>query len=1510
MAKTIKVKTDKLDIDKELDNLNFDDIDAQFSAESKQPKKRNPVTEVFTGTIKGASNKFTDPSFLASIAKKALPEELEIITNVADQVIAPISSLYDNAVREIKPQASRLAKKIDKLVPENQKLLKKASSKFKNLIGDETDSFKGPSKETLNEQAIANSLAKVFEANNEKEENKEARKLAESSVKDNIETKRFSSNFGLLTSINTGITYLRNYEEKITNAYQKKSLELQFRSYFTQVELLNSSKIFFEITNRQNESIIKNTALPEFVKIKNSERFAEVAKTRFATSIQNSMFGDKSAIQNAIKKLSANVKQQIAGFKSGLETGISALESIESSRETLDSMQGATGETTTGYNLAGELIGDQLAERYGKKLGKYLRGKLPTDSPLARTVYKGANIASNIPGNIKDLGKSKFVNDNYFDDGIKGFGAKILSSIVNLFDTNGPDMALAGASNLGALNDPGMFNNKTQKSITEVIPGFLSRIHREILMLRTKDNSKGLTVFDYKTGKFVNEKKLSKDIKDNLKSKLDSSTYKNRIKDIQDLVLGDTQLDTKQDTKIKDFISKLALTKTMNYSPENIKDTDLFKALDPETSKLISEGLDKNITNSDNDDLSKLKLTKSMMGLREAAPDIRAEIEAFVNAGYADILEEHKLITRDKDGSVIINFDEYQKLLKESNIVSSDKFIKRNIKKINPKKALDAIKKTKIYNWLYKAGKGDDIKHTGPMAQDVNANMGEESAPNGTAIDLTSMNGMNMAAIQAMREEQEKLSKSDSSKTILIDINNNIKQIVKLLTEKINFSNSRTNQANANDSNAKTKGNSYKDLFKDTAGNVFDLVTKIGSDIYSKGSSTILSFKNKITDPLFKYVKDKVNDNKDSIKSTFSKLFGKAGELASSIFDISKDVVINKLPAGFKTLAVIGSKVKDTVLELINRSKDIYVKGRKDPILRAALMRMGYYYDQATMTVIKSVKDIKGTVVNKAGEVVATAEDFAEGMFDSDGNIIDTPFVKAIKVGLGLAKKGLSRIKTFATKAIDVLGSGGNAMFNKIKSLFSSVGSNSKSYNVLVEIRDILKRHFNEETESSYSNTNNDSPGFKPLTGSTWTERFENMTENMRNKNPKYAAAKNSVSAISKAGKSILGKSKNIINSVKSAKGLKGKTFAALGSLFGGSNSEEQSSANNDSSNNSNTNSENNETNDSSNNQDKTSIISDVTNKIKKHMTGLKDKVKAKFNDRDASGERDGSWKDRLEQLAERNKLKNKDPAKADLSQRYRSDQNILDTIMEKASALFGFLTKGVSGIFGTASGIFTSVTGMLAGKGILGSIVKGLGAVVKAPFKLLKGMAGVARTVGTPLVAGVKAIKNVGLVSNIVSKIGLVRNALMVGGLLTGGAGGVVLGGIGAAMSAVGAILASPVVLGAAAIAAAGIGAYYAYKSFTKDDTDEFIDLRLKQYGLTNTEKDKHHNHEILELEAYLEDGAIGYGRSGAYILEKKVDVQKIFNMFSIDTEDKDRVESFLAGFQKRFKPFFFFIT
>lgn len=88
-----------------------------------------------------------------------------------------------------------------------------------------------------------------------------------------------------------------------------------------------------------------------------------------------------------------------------------------------------------------------------------------------------------------------------------------------------------------------------------------------------------------------------------------------------------------------------------------------------------------------------------------------------------------------------------------SSFGGSDKNSKKDRKPVGPELSLAAIRKLPVESWKYKPGAASDDggkTHVGPMAQDVNRSLGNVTAPDGTKIDLISMNGHTINAVKAL----------------------------------------------------------------------------------------------------------------------------------------------------------------------------------------------------------------------------------------------------------------------------------------------------------------------------------------------------------------------------------------------------------------------------------------------------------------------------------------------------------------------------------------------------------------------------------------------------------------------------------------------------------------------------------------------------------------------------------------------------------------------------------------
>lgn len=93
-------------------------------------------------------------------------------------------------------------------------------------------------------------------------------------------------------------------------------------------------------------------------------------------------------------------------------------------------------------------------------------------------------------------------------------------------------------------------------------------------------------------------------------------------------------------------------------------------------------------------------------------------------------------------------------------MMMSDRREKRNVRGLKRGEAKDIVDAIPVKEWKYKSDSVADDggqSHIGPMAQDVQRVAGNDVAPDGHMVDLVSLNGINMAAIQDLSSEVKDL---------------------------------------------------------------------------------------------------------------------------------------------------------------------------------------------------------------------------------------------------------------------------------------------------------------------------------------------------------------------------------------------------------------------------------------------------------------------------------------------------------------------------------------------------------------------------------------------------------------------------------------------------------------------------------------------------------------------------------------------------------------------------------
>lgn len=118
--------------------------------------------------------------------------------------------------------------------------------------------------------------------------------------------------------------------------------------------------------------------------------------------------------------------------------------------------------------------------------------------------------------------------------------------------------------------------------------------------------------------------------------------------------------------------------------------------------------------------------------LRQNWESMSAKIQAMIDAGQEDELLQLGLISRDKNGAMKLNrkaIMEFQtRMAGGERFATSDINAKEGFSTAPQTGFLSALKKIPISKWFYKGDKRAEGKKIGPMAQDVQRELGDKVA--------------------------------------------------------------------------------------------------------------------------------------------------------------------------------------------------------------------------------------------------------------------------------------------------------------------------------------------------------------------------------------------------------------------------------------------------------------------------------------------------------------------------------------------------------------------------------------------------------------------------------------------------------------------------------------------------------------------------------------------------------------------------------------------------------------
>lgn len=527
---------DDFDIDDGLDIPDFDDAGLDGSGGNN----RKPVERVAGGFLQGVRDTSMKRGFQRKLIENALPKGYGKAFDDVSEAASVGQDLYNSTTsalrpyqRTIKKIGRRVSDKADKFLPDS------LSKKLKELT--EPDNDRAEQIDPL-ESKITSELGEIFGAQMEANAEERAADSNRENVKDVVEEQRHNTNIDVLKTIRSGQDRLVAYQDKITAGYQRKSLEYQIRQ-------LNVSRRQYELLEGhvkenkvQMDAIAKNTALPEFVKLRGSEAAKQIVRQRL---LGNMTEGLQDRLRGAGGRFKENLEKRAKAFQQSL---------VESIQGAGDAMEMSEGIQIDGLEMAGSMAGgmalEEAASPLGRRLGTQLR-RIPGIERFGDTLEHGSDnkeelIRRFLRSQANDTGPKDpdFVDERTglqkARDTISGGTAGLRSGAANfLLELMGPEYSpertLGGQTSIEAAQEVVPYTSMTDRAITEIIPDILTNILHETEMIRTGDDTIGRRIYDVDRRTMRREEDVQKSI---MQRVLPENSMEGIREDLDKLVAG------------------------------------------------------------------------------------------------------------------------------------------------------------------------------------------------------------------------------------------------------------------------------------------------------------------------------------------------------------------------------------------------------------------------------------------------------------------------------------------------------------------------------------------------------------------------------------------------------------------------------------------------------------------------------------------------------------------------------------------------------------------------------------------------------------------------------------------------------------------------------------------------------------------------------------------------------------------------------------------------------------
>lgn len=920
---TIGFKATDKKIHDDFEDFNFDD----FNFDVPEPKDtRHPIVRALAPVGRGAKEYITKGSNIEKFLKAAMPRGFGQAWELKQEVHSELRQLYNSVGDELKPinqTAKNLTRKMLPQLPERTpKELRQALENY-SKAEEQWQSRQG----NRDEEQLGKLLESIFD-NKAKDDVRNRNELdAREKIRQGFETIRHRDTLSQLDAIRVAVESQAQYQNNITFTVQKKHLEVSYRTLWAIADLNKEQKKSNALMLSHMKAMTINTALPDYAKMTTKESFKQIVRNKFLENAREGMFG---GAQDYIRKFSRNLQDQVLSRLRGYTASLSDLGDVADNVSDLaggvDDMPGMPRPDVKGEIIAGltQFPMDWLAEKAGRRANAIL-----AKNRRLRRMGSRASYMVNTAGNRLH---------EQLTDPTKSWGS--LEGIRELLASAAPSSVPESrmeVDSLDRMHEPKPWSRSNSKSLDEIIPGLLSRIHREIRVLRTGDENTPLITYDFVKNRFSTDKQMASDLRKKIAGSYTdrANGYANNIVNRIDRAgrLTPEQRELARQQLIERAVMGESIDITKSHMAGHWGGGKDGQAIADAFKRYLRANDEGKLANNDQAQKRQIELMQKHREIVSGVGDPRVLIQQLVNAGKLEELQAMGIL----DANNNLDRKVYSEWLRNPEAVAQAHAAATGTPFIPPSGGFVGPQKPT-------AGSGSAA--TAPAVTKPRTNYRE-------FVPRTS--GVAAGEIGRLAEVIEKQSNSS--------VEGNVQAIRDVL---MGFEEKFIHASDANHAVLQAMLDQLAHLATvgigaGGSGGVSEGGGAIGGGLLNRGKRAYTSLWG-------------------HIKGSAAESYGKAKERGKALRSHLSNLWDRYAP-GAKTRAgeIWGqgrNLLKDTTGKLRDLYGDVVVSGERFPRIRANLLKAGEYRDKLTGRVLTSLEDITGDVVDSAGNLVITMDEF------------------------------------------------------------------------------------------------------------------------------------------------------------------------------------------------------------------------------------------------------------------------------------------------------------------------------------------------------------------------------------------------------------------------------------------------------------------------------------------------------------------------------------------------------